>query len=187
MGQSQQYRWREYVLTASILCLPRSDTVRLSQTWYLKSSAFSRSFFSFFSCISFVNIVLPLVLGRHRFGFVVVMSVGLHRGEGCTMTQTIISIPGRWEAKFKDLNFDIDKYIGPVIPRSRLDRLPGPISHFLGYRDSPKRPIGNVAIATWSLFGGFIGTAILACFFMSDFIKDSGGPIIIGSYVCQDI
>lgn len=82
-----------------------------------------------------------------------------------------------------NLNFDIDKYLGPYIPRSRLDRLPRPISRFLGYRDAPRRPIGNIAIAGWAFFGAFCGTAALSGVFMSDFIVNKGGPIMLGSYV----
>lgn len=83
----------------------------------------------------------------------------------------------------QDLNFDIDLYLDPYIPKSRIDRLPRFISRFLGYRDAPRRPIGNLIVAAWSFLGGFAGTCLLAAFFMSSFIKSRGGPVVLGSYV----
>lgn len=79
-------------------------------------------------------------------------------------------------------HLDIDKYIDPLVPRNRLDRLPKPISRFLGYRDAPREPIGNVLIAFWSFIGAFAGTALLSALFMADFITDKGAPIMLGSY-----
>jgi len=78
--------------------------------------------------------------------------------------------------------FDIDKYIDPLVPRNRLDRLPNTVSHFLGYRDAPREPIGNIPIALWSFIGAFAGTAALSALFMSKWIADQGAPIIIGSF-----
>lgn len=91
----------------------------------------------------------------------------------------------RANATFKSLQFNIDDYLEPFVPRDRVGRLPKPIHHFLGHRDEAQQPVGNIAIATWSLLGGFIGTVILASFFKSDFIKNHGGPVIVGSYVCH--
>lgn len=80
-------------------------------------------------------------------------------------------------------HFSIDKYLNPIIPRNRVDRLPRPIAHFLGHRDKPGKPLGNIIVAAWSFIGGFAGTAALGGFFMSGFIQNRGGPVIIGSYV----
>ena len=39
------------------------------------------------------------------------------------------------------LNFDIDHFLNPYVPRNRLDLVPRPIAHFLGYRThTPKEP-----------------------------------------------
>lgn len=39
------------------------------------------------------------------------------------------------------LNFDIDAFLNPYIPRNRLDLFPRPLAHFLGHRDhTPKEP-----------------------------------------------
>ncbi|KAB8343227.1 hypothetical protein FH972_022817 [Carpinus fangiana] len=95
---------------------------------------------------------------------------------------SLVQLPRRAERAFLSLHFDIEKYLSPLIPKSRVDRLPRCVNHFLGHRDAPKKPIGNVAVAAWAAFGGFVGTAILSGFFMSDFIQSHGGPIIVGSY-----
>lgn len=84
-----------------------------------------------------------------------------------------------------DLDIDVEKYLLPFIPRSRLHLLPRPISHFLGYRDSPRKPIGNLLIAAWSFFGAFCGVAIIEGVFMSPAIRAHGGPLILGSFVCS--
>ncbi|KZP05336.1 hypothetical protein FIBSPDRAFT_877660 [Athelia psychrophila] len=81
-----------------------------------------------------------------------------------------------------NLNFDIDKYLNPWIPGSPLHRLPRPVSRFLGYKDAPRQPIGNIMVAAWGCLGGFCGTVALSGLFMSGFIKDNGGPIMLGSY-----
>ncbi|KAI2793707.1 hypothetical protein POX_a00291 [Penicillium oxalicum] len=57
---------------------------------------------------------------------------------------------------------DIDRFINPWLPAPRLHRLPRSISRFLGYRESPPRPLGNVVIAFWSLIGAFWGVAVIA-------------------------
>jgi len=81
------------------------------------------------------------------------------------------------------LDFDIDKHLSAIIPRNRLDRLPRPISHFLGYRETPRKPIGNIIVAAWSLLGGFIGILAVAGLFKASFVEARGGPVIVGSFV----
>lgn len=84
-----------------------------------------------------------------------------------------------------DLDIDLDKYLLPFIPRSRLHALPRPISHFLGHRNShPRKKIGNLLIAGWSFFGAFCGVAIVEGVFMSPVIRAHGAPLIVGSFVC---
>jgi hypothetical protein len=43
------------------------------------------------------------------------------------------------QALYELFNFDIDRYLNPLIPHSRLSALPRPISHFLGYRKNPQK------------------------------------------------
>lgn len=79
---------------------------------------------------------------------------------------------------------DIDHFINPWVPAPRLHLLPRPISHFLGYRDKPGRPLGNVVLAFWSLVGAFCGVALIAevskripAFEVRD------APAVVGSFV----
>ncbi|KAJ5148707.1 hypothetical protein N7448_000285 [Penicillium atrosanguineum] len=59
-------------------------------------------------------------------------------------------------------NFDIDRFIDPFVPAPRWHLVPRPIAHFLGYRDTPNKPLGNVLTAFWSLIGAFCGVALVA-------------------------
>ena len=82
------------------------------------------------------------------------------------------------------LNFDIDKYINPIIPSSPLKRLPKPISRFFGYREMPEQPLGNVVSWLWSFIGAFSGIALIAGVFKtSALIQGIHAPLIIGSFV----
>lgn len=83
----------------------------------------------------------------------------------------------------KDADIDIDKYLNRFIPRSRIHRLPTPISRFLGYRAHPRKELGNVIIAAWSFIGAFCGVAIIEGVFMSQSIHAHGAPLIIGGFV----
>ena len=83
----------------------------------------------------------------------------------------------------KDVDIDIDKYLNRFIPRSRIHRLPTPISRFLGYRAHPRKELGNVIIAAWSFIGAFCGVAIIEGVFMSQSIHAHGAPLIIGGFV----
>lgn len=85
---------------------------------------------------------------------------------------------------FQQLNFHIDDYIIPFIPRSRLHRLPKSISWFLGYRGEPHQSIGNIVSWIWSFIGAFCGIALIAGIFKSSAVIQSHvPPIIIGSFV----
>ncbi|KAL1304504.1 hypothetical protein AAFC00_003493 [Neodothiora populina] len=58
---------------------------------------------------------------------------------------------GPWLARF--LDFDLDTYLNPYLPHSRLSRLPEPISRWLGYRneDYKERPV--LLVCAWSFVG----------------------------------
>ncbi|KAI9877048.1 MAG: hypothetical protein M1830_004942 [Pleopsidium flavum] len=84
-----------------------------------------------------------------------------------------------------EYNIDIEKYILPFIPRSRLHLLPRSISHFLGYRNTPRKEIGNLLVAAWSFLGAFCGVAIIEGTFMSPVIQAHGTPLIIGSFITK--
>lgn len=59
-------------------------------------------------------------------------------------------------------NFDIDRFINPFVPAPRWHLVPRPVAHFLGHRDGPNKPLGNVLTAFWSLVGAFCGVALVA-------------------------
>ena len=55
------------------------------------------------------------------------------------------------------LHFNIDEYINPYLPHPPLDRLPTPISHFLGVRKTAKPEVPNLLVWTWAFIGAFSG------------------------------
>lgn len=86
----------------------------------------------------------------------------------------------------KDWNLNVDKYINPYVPRNLVYRLPKPISHFLGHRDSPRKNIGNVLVAVWSFLGAFLGLMVIEAAFMIPAIHNHGAPLLFASFVrCQ--
>ena len=80
-------------------------------------------------------------------------------------------------------HIDIDKHLNPYVPENRISRLPKPVSRFLGYRDSPRKEIGNLLVAVWSFLGAFIGVMVIEAVFMIPAIHDRGVPILIASFV----
>lgn len=80
------------------------------------------------------------------------------------------------------LDFDIDRYMNPYIPRSRLDRLPTPVSRFLGYRkDTFREP---PAVLQWisAFIGAFVGILLIgAIFSFAPGVADKNPPVIIAS------
>ncbi|KAJ5908353.1 hypothetical protein N7495_001035 [Penicillium taxi] len=80
-------------------------------------------------------------------------------------------------------NIDIDRSLNPLIPAPRWHLVPTPIAHFLGYRDGPVRPLGNVVWAFWSMLGVFCGVALVAS--VSERVpsfQSRDTPAIIGSF-----
>ena len=86
----------------------------------------------------------------------------------------------------KKWNVDLDKYINPIVPRNLTYLLPRPFSHFLGYRDTPRKEVGNVIVAAWALVGAFIGVIVIEAVFMVPEIRHHGPPLIIGSFVSAE-
>lgn len=84
-------------------------------------------------------------------------------------------------------NFDIDKYLNRIIPRSRLDVLPYPLARFLGYRRYPDEDVktADVTVWTWALLLSFAGVAVVELVFMhiGGILEDRGVPMIVGSMV----
>ncbi|KAJ5482552.1 hypothetical protein N7475_001364 [Penicillium sp. IBT 31633x] len=66
---------------------------------------------------------------------------------------------------------------------SRLSRLPRWISHWLGYRPEPVKPLPAYQVALWSFITSFCGLTILqAIFVYSDYFNARNVPGIIASY-----
>jgi len=79
------------------------------------------------------------------------------------------------------IDFDIDRYINPIIPRNRLHLLPKPISWILGYRNSAPPRIGNVLVWWWAFIGAFAGILIVEAVFQTKHLQAEGTPIVIAS------
>lgn len=82
------------------------------------------------------------------------------------------------------LNFDIDRYINPIIPRSRIHLLPTSISWILGYRSIPPPKIGNVVVWWWAFIGAFCGILVVEAVFHTEALQTERVPIVIASFVC---
>jgi HPP family len=80
-------------------------------------------------------------------------------------------------------NFDIDDYLDSFVPRPRLHLLPKPISRLLGYRQTPRQPIGNLITCIWAFIGALIGislTSLLST--ILPFRGSSNTPVMIASF-----
>ena len=66
----------------------------------------------------------------------------------------------------------------------RLARLPRWISHWLGYRPEPVKPLSTYQIALWSFITSFCGLSVVqAIFNYSDYFTERNVPGIVASYV----
>ncbi|KAL9130360.1 MAG: hypothetical protein Q9217_001418 [Psora testacea] len=77
---------------------------------------------------------------------------------------------------------DIDKYLNRLVPPNFIHTLPRPISHFLGYRESPQADTGNILVAFWACLGAFVGVIVLEGVFMIPEIRHRGPPLLIASF-----
>lgn len=83
------------------------------------------------------------------------------------------------------LNFNIDNYINPIIPRNRLSRLPYSVSRFLGYRHAPPIEPPRLLVHLWSFLGAFIGIlTVSALSIYAPGLAKYHPPTIIASLVC---
>jgi hypothetical protein len=81
-------------------------------------------------------------------------------------------------------NLDIDRYLNRILPPSPLQRLPTPVSRFLGYRKEQRQDLGNVLGAFWSFVGAFCGLAVVAAVFNNtQSIHAHHPPVLIASFV----
>lgn len=80
-------------------------------------------------------------------------------------------------------DFNIDHYLNRFIPRNRIDRLPKPISRFLGHREDGEKPLGSVLVWFWSCIGAICGILVVEAVYRTPVLRGQGAPIIIGSFV----
>ncbi|KAK6586596.1 hypothetical protein PZA11_001653 [Diplocarpon coronariae] len=78
-------------------------------------------------------------------------------------------------------NFDIDRYINPFVPRSRLYLLPKPISWFLGHRGKAPAPLCDVTAWFWAFVGAFAGILAIEAVFRTERLRSDGAPIVVAS------
>ncbi|KAJ5271559.1 hypothetical protein N7524_004828 [Penicillium chrysogenum] len=65
----------------------------------------------------------------------------------------------------------------------RLARLPRWISHWLGYRPEPVKPLSTYQVALWSFITSFCGLSVVqAIFNYSDYFTERNVPGIVASY-----
>jgi hypothetical protein len=82
-------------------------------------------------------------------------------------------------------NFDIDRWLNPLVPSPPWRWLPYPASYFLGHRRKPQRPIGNLIITAWAFVGIFAGLVVVEIVSKQVTVfQDHKAPIIIASFVC---
>lgn len=84
---------------------------------------------------------------------------------------------------FTALDLDVDRYINPFIPRSRLYLLPKPISWFLGYRSQRRPAVGGVLVWWWSFIGAFCSILAIEAVFQTRSFKVEKTPLVIASLV----
>jgi len=78
-------------------------------------------------------------------------------------------------------DFDVDHYINPFVPRSRLYLLPKPISWLLGYRVERKSPVGSVLVWWWAFAGAFCSILVIEAVFQTERFKLEKTPVVIAS------
>ncbi|KAM0276832.1 hypothetical protein ACHAQH_006367 [Verticillium albo-atrum] len=84
--------------------------------------------------------------------------------------------PSKW-------NFDIDRFINPLVPHPPWRHLPAPISRFFGHRTQKPDNTGNFILIFWAFIGIFIGISVIEL--VSDNVPSfhhHGAPIIVGSF-----
>jgi hypothetical protein len=84
-------------------------------------------------------------------------------------------------------NFDIDRYLNPLLPSPPWELIPYPVSRFLGYRKASdkKSDLGNLAIVFWSTIGIFSAIILIELASHSVSVIDNNGPIIVASFVSR--
>lgn len=85
---------------------------------------------------------------------------------------------------YRQWDFDIDKFINPVLPPPPWRHLPYPVARWFGYRKDKPAPVGNLVAAFWAFLGVFCAITIIEVVStrIPSFIINHS-PLIIGSLV----
>jgi len=82
------------------------------------------------------------------------------------------------------LDFDIDDYLNPIIPRPWLHKLPRWLSWGLGYRSALPRRVPTVFVWFWTFVGAFCGVSVVqAVFERSQYFLERHVVNIVGAFV----
>ncbi|KAI0018966.1 HPP family-domain-containing protein [Xylariomycetidae sp. FL0641] len=79
-------------------------------------------------------------------------------------------------------NFDIDRYLNPLIPSPPWARIPQPIAHFLGHRNHDVKTCGNLVLVPWAAVGIFLSLILIQiiCHQIAEIANH--GPMIVASF-----
>ncbi|KAJ3477403.1 hypothetical protein NLG97_g8851 [Lecanicillium saksenae] len=79
-------------------------------------------------------------------------------------------------------NFDIDRFLNPIVPSPPWKYIPYPVAHFLGYRKTKPANTGNLMPTFWAFVGIFCAIIILqvASMHIPSF-ESHHAPAIVGS------
>ncbi|KAK4093032.1 hypothetical protein Purlil1_2957 [Purpureocillium lilacinum] len=91
--------------------------------------------------------------------------------------------PRRRTMGYRTWNFDIDRYLNPLVPSPPWRHLPYPVAYWFGYRKGKPREMGNLVPIFWAFIGVF--GAILLIEGVSRHVpsfEHKGVPMIVGSF-----
>ncbi|KAJ6445073.1 HPP family protein [Purpureocillium lavendulum] len=84
---------------------------------------------------------------------------------------------------YRTWNFDIDRYLNPLVPAPPWRYLPYPVAHWFGYRKAKQRESGNLMPIFWAFIGIFCAILIIEA--VSRHVpsfESKGVPMIVGSF-----
>ncbi|KAJ6790312.1 hypothetical protein PWT90_10547 [Aphanocladium album] len=80
-------------------------------------------------------------------------------------------------------NFDIDRFLNPIVPSPPWQYIPYPVAHFLGYRKTKPANTGNLMPTFWAFVGIFCAIIILQVVSMHiPSFESHHAPAIVGSF-----
>ena len=83
------------------------------------------------------------------------------------------------------LDFDIDEYLNPFLPRPWLHKLPRWLNWGLGYRADLPRRVPTILVWFWTFIGAFCGISVVqAVFERCQYFLERHVINIVGAFVC---